>query len=55
MEALYEEIVTNIDPKLQEERESFYNTTRVKLNHGRELIIGEKEKEQMSHLQFTEL
>ena len=33
IEAFYKEIVTNINPKLQEEQESFYNTTRVKLNY----------------------
>jgi len=55
MEALHEQIDAELNPKEWEERESFYNTTRVKLNHGRELVIGEKEKEQMSHPQFTEL
>ena len=34
IEVLYKEIVANINPKLQEEQELFYNTTRVKLNHG---------------------
>jgi len=44
MEALHEQIDAELNPKPWEERESFYNTTRVKLNHGRELVIGEKEK-----------
>ena len=55
IEALYREIIANINPKLWEERESFYNTTRVRLNYRQELIIGEKEKEQISYPQFIEL
>ena len=45
IEALYRLIIVELEPKPWEERELFYNTIKVKLNHGRELIIGEKEKE----------
>ena len=55
IEALYKEIVANLNPKPQGERELFYNTTRVRLNYRRELIIGEKEKERISYLRFVEL
>ena len=52
---LDEEIQASLYPKSWEEWELFYNTTRVKLNHRRELVIGEKEKERMSYLRFIEL
>ena len=55
IKALYRQITVELDPKPQEEQESFYNTTRVKLNYRQKLIIREKEIKQISHLQFAEL
>ena len=42
LNALNKEIIVSLNLKLQEGRKSFYNTTRVKLNQGQELIIREK-------------
>ena len=43
--ALNKEIIVSLNLKLQEGRKLFYNTIRVKLNQGQELIIREKIKE----------
>ena len=48
--ALNKEIIVSLNLKLQEGRELFYNTSRVKLNQGQELIIREKIKGRISHL-----
>jgi len=51
----HKQIDAELNPKSWEERESFYSTTRVKLNQGRELVIGERMKDQMSHMDYPHL
>jgi hypothetical protein len=55
LEGIHEQIDADLNPKPWEGRESFYNTTRIQLNHGRELVIGEQMGIQMNHPYFTHL